>query len=72
MSKNKKISQFSYKGTDTELDSLNLSKMDGTLDLSFEKKFELICELTLFHYQRTHNTNDLPRLLRTTACIRKA
>jgi hypothetical protein len=63
---------YSYKGHDSDLKNLNISKLDGTLELSAEKKFELICELTLFHYQLKNNTNDIPRFLRTTACIRKA
>ena len=48
-----------------------MSRLDGTESLSYQKKFELICELTLFDYQLKNNTNDLPRFLRTTACIKK-
>ncbi len=68
--KKRRRSGFSYVGSDK--DHHKISAMDGTLDLSYEKKFELVCDLTLFRYQLRHNTNDLPRFLRTTACIRKA
>ena len=61
---------FSFVGRDSQLNELN--ERDGTLALSPAKKFELICDLTLFHYQRINNTNDIPRFLRTTACIRKS
>lgn len=40
--------------------------------MSYEEKFALICQLTLFDYQLKNNCNDIPRFLRTTACIRKA
>ena len=68
--KKKAKKQFVFLGKDN--DHSKLSKVDGTLDLSHQEKFALICELTLFDYQLKSNTNDLPRLLRTTASIRKA
>lgn len=61
-----------FKGTDKDLDTVNLSESDGTLALSPEKKLQLICELVTLNYQLKNKTNDIPRLLRTTACIRKA
>ncbi len=67
--KNRKFG-FSFVGKDDMLDKIN--EMDGTLAMSIEQKFELICDLTLFNFQRVNNTNDIPRFLRTTACIRKA
>jgi len=69
MKKKKKIA-FCFVGKDS--DNYKLSRLDGTQDLTPEQKFELICDLTLFHYQLKNNTNDIPRFLRTTACIRKA
>jgi hypothetical protein len=71
MSKRKRQGNtFSFIGRDER--HAELSQLDGTLNLTYEEKFALICELTLFHYQLTNKTNDIPRLLRTTACIRKA
>lgn len=60
---------FIFIGRDTELS--RISDLDGTLELSYKEKFALICELTLFEYQLKNQTNDIPRFLRTTACIRK-
>lgn len=68
----KKRTIFIYKGNDSDLKHVDFSEIDGTLSLSPEKKLELICQLSQFHYQVKNNTNDIPRLLRTTACIRKA
>ena len=62
--------QFSYVGRDSEHSAI--SRLDGTYRMSYEEKFALICELTLFEYQLKNNTDDVPRFLRTTACIRKA
>jgi hypothetical protein len=50
----------------------DISSLDGTLRLSYAQKFELICQLSLFAYQLKNNTENVPRFLRTTACIRKA
>jgi hypothetical protein len=61
--------QFSFLGKDS--DHHLLSSLDGTKQMSYPQKFELICQLSLFDYQLKNNTNDIPRLLRTTACIRK-
>ena len=71
MTKKREVS-FVFKGTDEDLNTVNLSEIDGTLALSPEKKLQLICELVTFNYQLKNKTNDIPRLLRTTACIRKA
>ena len=49
----------------------DISSLDGTLRLSYAQKFELICQLSLFAYQLKNNTEDLSRLLRTTAWIKK-
>ena len=49
-----------------------MNELDGSVKLSYAKKFELICQLSLFEYQFRNKTTDVPRLLRTTACIRKA
>ena len=62
--------QFAFVGKDS--DHGDLSRLDGTLGMSYEEKFSLICDLTTFDYQLKNNTNDIPRFLRTTACIRKA
>ena len=50
----------------------DLSSLDGTRSLTYAQKFELICQLSLFAYQLKNNTENVPRLLRATACIRKA
>ncbi len=68
----KRTKHYSYMYRDADLAKLNISEVDGTLELSAQEKFELICELTLFNYQLKNNTNDIPRFLRSTACIRKA
>ena len=62
--------QFAFIGKDS--DHASVSRRDGTLGMSYQDKFSLICDLTLFEYQLKNNTNDIPRFLRTTACIRKA
>ena len=69
MKKKKRIA-FCFIGKDS--DNNKLSHLDGTQSRTYEQKFELICDLTLFHYQLKNDTNDIPRFLRTTACIRKA
>jgi hypothetical protein len=58
-----------YIGSDSEHSRLH--ELDGSLDQTPEQKFALICALSLFDYQLRNNTDDIPRLLRTTACIRK-
>lgn len=49
----------------------SMSTRDGTLSMSYQQKFEPICELTLFECELNSQTSEVPRLLRTTACIRK-
>lgn len=66
----KKNKAFCFKGSDDLHDKLH--ELDGSYDLTYEEKFEMLCELSLFHYQLKNSTDDIPRLLRTTACIRKA
>ena len=62
--------QFMFVGRDSQ--HKDMSEKDGTIDMSYQEKFSLICQLTLFEYQFKNKTNDIPRFLRTTACIRKA
>lgn len=66
----RRASGFEFMGVD-EAHS-DLSSLDGTRSLTYAQKFELICQLSLFAYQLKNNTDHVPRLLRTTACIRKA
>jgi hypothetical protein len=61
---------FHFVGKDSDLERIN--ELDGTTKLSYEQKFELACQLSLFEYQLRNKTNNVPRFLRTTACIRKA
>jgi len=61
---------FCFVGHDK--DHAKISELDGTHELTLAQKFEMICALSLFEYQMRNNTNDIPRFLRTTACIRKA
>jgi hypothetical protein len=49
----------------------DVSSLDGTRGLTYAQKFDLTCQLSLFAYQLKNNTDHVPRLLRTTACIRK-
>jgi hypothetical protein len=70
MKKKLRKKNFHFVGKDSDLRRIN--ELDGTTELSYEKKFELACQLSLFEYQLRNNTTDVPRLLRTTACIRKA
>lgn len=65
----KRNSQFVFQGKDHHHDKLH--EIDGSLEQSPEEKFATICALTLFEYQLRNNTDDIPRLLRSTACIRK-
>jgi len=58
-----------FKGSDSE--HSRMAELDGTYELSPEEKFAATCALTLFEYQVKNNTDAIPRLLRTTACIRK-
>ena len=66
----RRASSFKFVGVD-ETHS-DLSDLDGTWSLTYAQKFELICQLSLFAYQLKNNTEHVPRLLRTTACIRRA
>lgn len=59
-----------YLGSDSAHD--RLYEIDGTMQQTPEEKFATICQLSLFHYQLIKGTHDIPRLLRTTARIRKA
>ena len=58
-----------YAGPDDQLASLDKDYLaNGS---SYAEKLSLMSQISLFEYQMRNNTNDLPRLLRTTACIRK-
>ena len=59
-----------FQGTDSELGAL--SEIDPVFSMSYVEKLTAIYELTLFEHQVRNETDDLPRFLRTTACIRKA
>jgi hypothetical protein len=65
----KKRSKLLYLGTDNKLDAL--TEIDPLSSMSYTDKLTLIYQLSLFEYQMRNQTNDVPRLLRTTACIRK-
>jgi hypothetical protein len=49
-----------------------ISSLDGARGLTYAEKFELACQISLFAYQLKNRSEYVPRLLRTTACIRKA
>lgn len=66
----KRKKEFVFVGSDDQHNKI--SHLDGTYKMTFHQKFDLICSLTLFEYQLKNGTNDIPRFLRTTACIRKA
>jgi hypothetical protein len=61
---------FQFVGSDDA--HSDISSVDGTMGLAYAQKFELACQISLFAYQLKNGTEDVPRLLRTTACIRKA
>jgi hypothetical protein len=61
---------FKFVGSDSA--HSDLDSLDGSRKLTYAEKFERICQLSLFAYQLKNNTEHVPRLLRTTACIRKA
>ena len=67
--KRRKRSKLLYLGNDSRLDEL--SEVDSLSSMSYTDKLTLIYQLTLFEFQMRNQTNDVPRLLRTTACIRK-
>ena len=66
----KKKTKLIFSGSDDALDKLDC--IDPVYRMSYQQKLTLIYQLTLFEYQFRNNTNDVPRFLRTTACIRKA
>ena len=66
----RRANRFEFVGVDDA--HSDLSSLDGSQSLTPAQKFELICQLSLFAYQLKNNTENVPRLLRTTACIRKA
>lgn len=59
-----------FLGRDSELS--RLSEIDPPSALSYAEKLTLISELVRFEFQLRTGESDVPRLLRTTACIRKA
>lgn len=69
MKKSERKKQFSFVGRDCDLD--RLSEIDGSWEQTPEERFATICAISLFEYQLRNETADVPRLLRTTACIRK-
>ena len=56
-------------GSDADLEKLN--SIDRVSSMSYLEKLAAIYQLTLFDYQVRNATDDVPRLLRTTACIRR-
>ena len=65
----KKRSKVVFIGSD-EMHS-RISEIDSPSSMSYAEKLTLITQLSLFEFQLRNATNDLPRFLRTTACIRK-
>jgi len=61
---------FKFVGSDDA--HYDISSLDGARGLTYAQKFELACQISLFAYQLKNTTEYVPRLLRTTACIRKA
>ncbi len=69
LKKTKRAIKLIYQGEDCE--NLNLSELDGSRQMTAEQKIATVCALSLMEYQIRNNTNVIPRLLRTTAVIRK-
>ena len=61
---------FNFVGSDEV--HADISSLDGSKGLTYAQKFELVCQISLFAYQLRNSTEYVPRLLRATACIRKA